>query len=133
MRRGIKTDIFITLGALMGVFFSSLFFSSSAFAVSPILEGAQYARSSSQPANLFGMTGVFTIISNTLLFIVGALAVLMLIVGGLRYVLSGGNQTSVTAAKNTVLYAIVGLIVSILAYAVINFVLSSLIGGGSSY
>jgi hypothetical protein len=49
----------------------------------------------------------------------------MLIVGGLRYVVSAGNSTAVTAAKNTILYAIVGLVVSFLAFAAINYVISA--------
>ncbi len=53
----------------------------------------------------------------------------MIIIGGLRYVVSGGNATAVTAAKNTILYAIVGVIVALLAYAIINFVLQSFTGG----
>ena len=56
----------------------------------------------------------------------------MIIVGGLRYVVSGGNTASVTAAKNTILYAIVGIVVALLAYAIINFVLGSLLPGANS-
>jgi hypothetical protein len=46
----------------------------------------------------------------------------MLIVGGLRYITSNGDAQGATSAKNTILYAIIGLIVAILAYAIINFV-----------
>lgn len=98
-----------------------------------IYEGLHAAHGSGQPTELFGMDGIFSTITNILLFVVGALAVVMLIVGGLRYVISGGNNASVTAAKNTVLYAIVGLVIAFLAYAVINFLLSSLSGGGAGY
>jgi hypothetical protein len=67
-----------------------------------------------------------------MLFVVGAISVIMVVIGGLRYVISGGNSGNVTAAKNTILYAIVGLIISIMAYAIINFVISSFIPGGSA-
>jgi ABC-type Fe3+ transport system permease subunit len=60
---------------------------------------------------------------NALLFIVGALAVVMIIYGGIRYTTSAGNTSAITAAKNTILYAVVGLVVSFLAYAVVNWVL----------
>lgn len=56
----------------------------------------------------------------------------MLIIGGLRYVVSGGSSSAVTAAKNTVLYAIVGLVIAFLAYAVINFVINTLAPGAVS-
>jgi len=69
--------------------------------------------------------GVFKTITNVMLFIIGAISVIMLIVGGLRYVVSGGDSSAVQNAKNTILYAIVGIVVAILAYAVVNFVISS--------
>jgi hypothetical protein len=97
-----------------------------------IQAGAAAAKGTSQVTDLFGGGGIFTTVTNTLLFLVGAISVIMLVVGGLRYTISGGNSTAVTAAKNTVLYAIVGLIISILAYAIINFVLGTLAPSGSA-
>jgi hypothetical protein len=64
-----------------------------------------------------------------MLFLIGAISVIMLIVGGLRYVVSGGDSTAVANAKNTILYAVVGIVVAILAYAVIAFVITSFSGG----
>jgi hypothetical protein len=97
-----------------------------------IIDGVNAAKGNGQPTELFGTGGVVTTITNVLLFIAGALSVIMLIIGGLRYTISGGNSTAVTAAKNTVLYAVVGLVIAFLAYAVINFVLSSLIPGSNA-
>lgn len=98
-------------------------------------EGVNAAHGTNQPTELFGNTGVITSLTNILLFVVGALSVIMIIIGGLRYVVSGGNTTAVTAAKNTILYAIVGLVISFLAFAAINFVLTALQpgGGGAGY
>jgi hypothetical protein len=62
---------------------------------------------------------------NVLSLIVGAVAVIMLIVGGFRYVTSGGKQESVTAAKNTILYALIGLVIVAVAQIVVHFVLSN--------
>lgn len=61
-------------------------------------------------------------IVNVLLFIIGAISVVMIIVGGLLYVTSAGDSGGVTRAKATLTYAIVGLIVSFLAFAIVNFV-----------
>lgn len=69
---------------------------------------------------------------NILLFIIGGLSVIMLIWGGIRYTTSAGNQSHVTAAKNTILYAIIGLVVAILAYAIVNWVLKIGNSGGST-
>ncbi len=68
---------------------------------------------------------IITPVVNTLLFILGAISVIMIIVAGVRYTTSGGDASSVTAAKNTLMYAIIGLIVAILAYAIVNFVLKA--------
>ncbi|MNT23703.1 hypothetical protein D3C72_1591340 [compost metagenome] len=68
---------------------------------------------------------IITPIINTLLFILGAISVIMIIVAGIRYTTSGGDASSVTAAKNTLMYSIVGLVVAILAYAIVNFVLKA--------
>ncbi|MCC7543580.1 hypothetical protein IT415_02630 [bacterium] len=60
---------------------------------------------------------------NILLYITGISAVIVIIVGGLRYVLSGGDPKNTAAAKDTIMYAAIGLVVSLLAYAIVNFVL----------
>jgi uncharacterized membrane-anchored protein len=60
------------------------------------------------------LTAVFTL--------VGGLAVLILLVGSVRYVTSNGDQGQLTQAKNTILYAIVGIVVSLSAFAIVQFV-----------
>ena len=91
-----------------------------------VQDGANAARADGMPADLVGDNGVFTRITNTILYAVGIISVIMLIYGGLRYILSGGDNKKVTDAKNTILYAIIGLIISILAFAIVNFVLNSM-------
>lgn len=87
--------------------------------------GAECAKGDDQQGDLFGDTGIFKTITNVLLFIIGAISVIMLIIGGIRYVVSGGDSGAVTAAKNTILYAVIGIIVALLAYALVNFVITS--------
>ena len=89
-------------------------------------EGADCAKGDDQASNLFGTGGIFATITNVLLFLIGAISVIMLIIGGIRYVVSGGDQAQVTGAKNTILYAIIGIIVAFLAYAAVRFVTNSL-------
>lgn len=64
-------------------------------------------------------------IVNTLLFILGTIAVIMIVVGGIKYTTSNGDASAITSAKNTILYSVVGLVVAILAYAIVNFVLDA--------
>ncbi len=56
----------------------------------------------------------------------GALSVLFIIIGAFRYVLSSGDPKNTEAAKETIIYALVGLIVAVLAYTIVNFVIGAL-------
>jgi hypothetical protein len=78
-------------------------------------------------ATLFGNGGIFQTVANTLIFIVAAVSVIMLIVGGLRYVLSGGESSAVKGAKDTILYAIIGIVVAALAFAAVTFVTTAVL------
>lgn len=92
-----------------------------------IQDGADAGQGVDQPENLFGADGIFRTITNVLLFLIGAISVIMLIIGGIKYTVSGGDSSAVTSAKNTILYAIVGIIVAILAFAIVNFVIDSFV------
>ncbi|MEK9195823.1 MAG: pilin [Patescibacteria group bacterium] len=63
-------------------------------------------------------------IVNIFSVIVGVVAVIMIIYGGFRYITSGGDSGNVTNAKNTILYALVGLVIVALAQFIVKFVLS---------
>lgn len=94
---------------------------------SSISESADAVKADDQADSLFGDGGIFIKITNTALFLVGAISVVMLIYGGIRYTVSGGESGAVTNAKNTILYAIVGIVISIVAYAVVQFVVNQLL------
>jgi TRAP-type C4-dicarboxylate transport system permease small subunit len=70
------------------------------------------------------LNNIIHTIINLLSVVVGVVAVIMIIIGGLRYITSGGSDTSVTGAKNTILYAIIGLIIVALAQVMVRFILS---------
>lgn len=72
------------------------------------------------------LTGIFRTVANILLFLVGAIAVIMLIIGGFRYVASNGDANAVKGAKDTILYALIGIVVAFLAFAAVNFVIDQL-------
>ena len=57
---------------------------------------------------------------------VGGLSVLFLLIGAVRYVTSNGDQSQITQAKNTILYAIVGIVVSLSAFTIVQFALGQL-------
>src|SRR6266536_2075038 len=91
-----------------------------------IENGAQCAKADSAKDNLFAPNGVFAVVANTLIFLVGAVAVIFLIIGGLRYVISNGDSKAVEAAKNTILYAIIGIVVAVISFALVSFVINAL-------
>lgn len=67
-------------------------------------------------------------IVNLFSVVVGVVAVIMIIVGGFRYITSGGDSGNVSTAKNTILYAIVGLVIVALSQFIVKFVLSKATG-----
>ncbi len=88
--------------------------------------GADCAKPTNAAENLFGDGSIFNTVTNILLFLIGAVSVIMLIIGGVRYVVSGGDQGAVTSAKNTILYAIIGIVIAFLAFAAVRFVTDQL-------
>lgn len=64
------------------------------------------------------------------MYILGSIAVIMIIVGGIKYATSQGDSSSLQSAKNTILYSVIGLVVALAAYAIVSFVVSML--GGTS-
>jgi type III secretory pathway component EscT len=117
-------NIVLILGVAIGI---GLFIPVSANAVSNVISDQCAGVTDSTVCNKANSTtatpsNFIGTIVNTLLFIVGALSVVMIILGGIFYATSNGDSSRVTLAKNTITYAIIGLVVSFLAFAVVNFV-----------
>lgn len=70
------------------------------------------------------VTPIFQNILSLLLYVIGAIAVVMIVIGGIKYVTSNGDANSIQSAKNTILYSVVGLVVAILGQAIILFVVN---------
>ncbi len=68
---------------------------------------------------------LMTRIINIFSIVVGAISVIMVIIGGFRYIISNGDSNGVSGAKNTILYALVGLVVVLFAQIIVRFVLSN--------
>lgn len=64
-------------------------------------------------------------IINIFSIVVGTISVIMIIIGGFRYIISGGDSGGVTAGKNTILYAIVGLVIVLFSQVIVRFVLTN--------
>lgn len=88
-----------------------------------ISNGLNAVNTGEQPGDI---ENVFQTVVNVLLFIIGAISVIMLIIGGIRYAVSAGDQGAVTSAKNTILYAIIGLVVAFFAFAIVNWIVGAI-------
>jgi len=120
--------IIALLMALAGLFIVSQIYSPSVYALDEAdtaCTGIE-AAGGSCGAGEAELNSVVQAVINILLYVIGIASVIVLIVGGIRYVVSGGDQQAVAGAKNTIIYAIVGLIVAVLAYAAVNYVFSKL-------
>lgn len=71
------------------------------------------------------LMGTLTIIINVIVGVVGFVAVAMIVMGGISFATSQGDTSKVAKARNTILYGVVGLVVALLAFAIVNFVLSA--------
>jgi lysylphosphatidylglycerol synthetase-like protein (DUF2156 family) len=67
--------------------------------------------------------GILSLVLNLFSAIVGLVAIIIIIVGGMQYVLSGGNSDKTNDAKNNILYAVIGLVIVALAQIIVRFVL----------
>jgi hypothetical protein len=97
-------------------------------AIDSIGQGVQGA--GGKTASTTELTDLIKSIINVMLFILGAIAVIMIIIGGIRYTTSNGDASATKGAKDTILYAVIGLIVAILAYAIVNFVVAAFKSNG---
>lgn len=83
-----------------------------------------------RPADVQGdnLTGTIQAIVNFVLGLIGILCVAVIIIGGVNYATSQGDTAKVQKGTRTILYGVVGLVVALLAYAIVNFVLTGIFG-----
>lgn len=84
------------------------------------------SKASANTNTIYGPDGIVTKAVRLFSFVIGFAAVVMIIIGGFKYVLSAGDPNSVNSAKNTILYAVIGLVIAALAQAIIIFVVNRL-------
>ncbi len=70
--------------------------------------------------------GLIKTVINILLFVLGIISIIFIIVAGIMYTTSGGNSEQLKKSKDTLTYAIVGVVVALLAYSIVNFVLTGI-------
>ena len=78
-----------------------------------------------------GLENDITKIINAIIAVLGILAVVVIILGGIQYMTSNGDAGKVKKAKDTILYGVIGLIIVILSAAIVNFVIFKVAGGSA--
>ena len=68
---------------------------------------------------------------NGIIAVLGLVAVVVVIIGGITYMTSSGDATKVKKGKDTILYGLIGLIIVVLSFAIVNFVIKNIIGGNA--
>jgi hypothetical protein len=85
--------------------------------------GTSSACQSTDENPLTGPSGVITTATQVIAMVVGVAAVIMIIIGGFKYMVSSGDPKNIESAKNTILFAIIGLVIALVAQAIVLFVL----------
>ena len=69
---------------------------------------------------------------NVVIGLIAVISVIMIIVGGIQYTTSRGDAAKIKKARDTIIYSVIGLVIALLAFAIVNFVLSGVFNGGKS-
>lgn len=83
-------------------------------------------KNSSGNNSLYGPGSLLAKATSLVALAVGVTSVIMIIIGGIKFALSGGDSSGVTSARNTVLYAVIGLIIAAAAQSIVVFVINKL-------
>ena len=97
----------------------------SVFAANDICNDKDFSNAPGCASEGGGLFGAYTSILNTVLATVGVISVVMIIVSGIMITTSAGDPGKVKKAKSAIVYSLVGLVISLLAFAIVNFVLSA--------
>jgi hypothetical protein len=93
----------------------------------PVVASAQFSTLTPFEGTSTGtLIGAITNIVNALLTLAAVVAAIFVIVGGVRYITAQGDEDAVAAAKNTVIYAVIGVIVIALSAVIINFIIRAI-------
>ena len=79
-------------------------------------------------ANKSDLQGSVIAILNAVIGVLSFVCVVVIIIGGVTYMTSSGDTSKVKKAKDTILYGVIGLVVCVLAFAIVNFVISNILG-----
>ena len=123
----------LIIASILGI---SIFANTPVFAASNICNNSSVSDEVKAAAGCGGTTGTLdsalTSILNAIILIMGIVAVIFIIIGGVNYITSSGDSNKVKKAKDTILYSVIGLVICALAFVIVNFVIGSILKQGSN-
>lgn len=126
------TRVFISFLAILTVSLASFNLTPATHAVSTDICSSKEASDAVKAANgcpgfaINPLDKTVTNILNGVIAVLGSVAVIFIVIGGVNYMTSSGDATKVKKARDTILYAAIGLVVSALAFAIVNFVIAKI-------
>lgn len=114
--------VIIAIGAVASLVVAGLVITQSAGAVDIYQACGGYQDSVVCDAREETSTPIISGVINILLLAAAVVSVIMIIIGGFKYTTSNGDANKVASAKNTIMYAIIGLLVAVFAYSIVSFV-----------
>ena len=121
----------VMTGVAMANVGAATLMTSGVFAAKKDGSGAKNAKNytdTTNDGNETDLMGMFKTIISVILGVVGLIAVVVIILGGIQYMTSSGDAGKVKKAKDTIMYGVIGLVVALLAFAIVNFVLGDVFG-----
>ncbi|MEP6710461.1 MAG: hypothetical protein ABJA64_01975 [Candidatus Saccharibacteria bacterium] len=117
----------ISLAALIGVGLVPVSFATAAFAAPADEINKGLDATGQKGGSGTDLKSRLATIVNVLLFLIGAISVIVIIIGGIKFVTSDGDPGKAKSARETILYAIVGVVIALLAYALVQFVIKAFV------
>jgi hypothetical protein len=117
--------IFISVFAISGLFFATSVHAQTATQLACDAADGVYNAASDSCATKATQRSVDSAVKtavNILSYVAGVASIIMIVIGGIKYAASGGDSNAISSAKNTLLYAVVGLVIALLAQALVRFV-----------
>lgn len=129
MKEKIKGILAVVAVFALGLLMSGNVLAAKPAADTPIDKGWSKAKTSTgmESTKTQNADDVVQNIITFLIWAVGILAVIVIIIGGIFYVTSAGDPGKIKRAKDTIMYGIVGLVIAVMAFVIVNFVMNSIL------
>ena len=128
--KSIKTIAMTSIFAVTGILGLSTLTLTPAFADDVCNSNAAQAVKDAAGCGSTSKDGLFNVVQailNTIISVVSIVAVIFIVIGGVKYMTSAGDPSKASSARKTILYAAIGLVVCVLAFAIVNFVIATVL------